>query len=422
MFTRTFVGLLAGIATHAALAEIPLALDDRLAAGGLGQDQAAALALAAQPQFTAREDAMRALRENAVAAGELPDPKLPFGLQALPLDTFDFAQEAMTQAVIGVSQAIPGGAKRALNRERVGREAEQVAADLAATRRRVERDVRLVWLDLWLPTQSLGWLRRLGDEYQQQIEWGEVAWKAGKLSRDDILQWRAMREGARDRESELRVMRERARAQLRRWLGEAGEAEPTPNLPSPPGGGAGGEGAGLEARLDRHPELLRLQRALHVARADVDLAKEAGKPDWNVNLAYGARGGGRPDLLSLVVGVDLPIFQANRQDRRLAARLARVNQAEAQLEEQRRQLLAALRTAQAERELAEERIQRFERDILPLQESREAAALADYRSGKGAWSRVLDARRAQIETRLQWLGQRAAQARADVQLRYLIGD
>lgn len=422
MFTRTFVGLLAGIATHAALAEIPLALDDRLAAGGLGQDQAAALALAAQPQFTAREDAMRALRENAVAAGELPDPKLTFGLQALPLDTFDFAQEAMTQAVIGVSQAIPGGAKRALNRERVGREAEQVAADLAATRRRVERDVRLVWLDLWLPTQSLGWLRRLGDEYQQQIEWGEVAWKAGKLSRDDILQWRAMREGARDRESELRVMRERARAQLRRWLGEAGEAEPTPNLPSPPGGGAGGEGAGLEARLDRHPELLRLQRALHVARADVDLAKEAGKPDWNVNLAYGARGGGRPDLLSLVVGVDLPLFQANRQDRRLAARLAQVNQAEAQLEEQRRQLLAALRTAQAERELAEERIQRFERDILPLQESREAAALADYRSGKGAWSRVLDARRAQIETRLQWLGQRAAQARADVQLRYLIGD
>lgn len=417
MFTRTFVGLLAGIATHAALAEIPLALDDRLAAGGLSQDQAAALALAAQPQFTAREDAMRALRENAVAAGELPDPKLTFGLQALPLDTFDFAQEAMTQAVVGVSQAIPGGDKRALNRERMGREAEQVVADLAATRRRVERDVRLVWLDLWLPTQSLGWLRRLGDEYQQQIEWGEVAWKAGKLSRDDILQWRALREGARDRESELRVMRERARAQLRRWLGEAGEAEPAPEPPPL---------IALDPRaeegLDRHPELLRLQRALHVARADADLAKEAGKPDWNVNLAYGARGGGRPDLLSLVVGVDLPIFQANRQDRRLAARLAQVNQVEAQREEQRRLLLATLRTAQAERELAEERIQRFERDILPLQASREAAALADYRSGKGAWSRVLDARRAQIETRLQWLGQRAAQARADVQLRYLIGD
>ncbi len=417
MFIRLFACLVTGIAAQAALAEPPLARSDQLAVGGLGQDQAAALALAAQPQFTAREDALRALRENAVAAGELPDPKLSFGLQALPLDTFDYAQEAMTQAIVGVSQAIPGGAKRALNRERVGREAEQVAADLDATRRRVARDVRLAWLDLWLPTQSLGWLRRLGDEYQQQIEWGEVAWKAGKLTRDDILQWRAMREGVRDRESELRVMRERARAQLRRWLGEAGAAEPAPEPPPPialdPRAGE---------RLERHPELLRLQRALQVARADVDLAKEAGKPDWNVNLAYGARGGGRPDLLSLVVGVDLPVFQANRQDRRLAARLAQVNQADAQLEEQRRQLLAALRTAQAEREVAEERIQRFERDILPLQASREAAALADYRSGKGAWSRVLDARRAQIETRLQWLGQRAALARAVVQLRYLIGD
>ena len=155
MFIRLLACLLAGIAAQAALAEPPLARSDQLAVGGLSQDQAAALALATQPQFAAREDAMRALRENAVAAGELPDPKLSFGLQALPLDSFDFNQEAMTQAIVGVSQSIPGGAKRALNRERVGREAEQVAADLDATRRRVEREVRLAWLDLWLDRKSV---------------------------------------------------------------------------------------------------------------------------------------------------------------------------------------------------------------------------------------------------------------------------
>ena len=280
-----------------------------------------------------------------------------------------------------------------------------------------ERDVRMAWLDLWQPTQSLGWLHRLGDAYEQQIAWGEVAYKAGKLSRDDILQWQAMRESVRDRESELRLARARARAQLLRWLGQAGAAEPTPELPP-----ALTLDANAEARLVQHPELLRTQMAVAVAQADVDLAREAGKPDWNVNLAYGARGGGRSDLVSFQVDVDLPVFPVNRQDRRLTARLAEANQASEQLEDKRRALLADLRSAEAESQLAQERIRRFEQDILPLQDSREAAALADYRSGKGAWSRVLDARREIIETRLQWLAQRSARARADVQLRYLLGD
>jgi outer membrane protein TolC len=416
MFIRCIACLTLGLTAHAMAAEPALARSDQLAVGGLDQDHAAALALAAQPQFAAREDAVRALRESAVAAGELPDPKLSFGVQALPVDTFNFTSLDMTQAVIGIGQMVPGGAKRALSRDRAGREAELAESELELARRSIERDVRLSWLDLWLPTQSLGWLLRLGDEYQQQVEWGEIAYKAGKLSRDEILQWQAMREGVRDRESGLRVARERARAQLQRWLGKAARDEPAPEPPAPLD-----LGKDAEARLDLHPELLRERRALELVRADVNLAREAVKPDWNLGLAYGARGGGRPDVVSFQVDVDLPMFPANRQDRRLAARLAELNQASEQLEDRRRALRAELDIAMAERQVAEERIQRFEQGILPLQAAREAAALAEYRAGKGIWSRVLDARREILETRLQWLAQRDAQARADVQLRYLIG-
>jgi outer membrane protein TolC len=418
MFPRFIACLLAGLAAHAA-AEVPLVPSGELAAN-LDPDRAVALALAAQPQFAAREAGIHALQENAVAAGELPDPKLTFGLQALPTDTFSFTQEAMTQAVVGVSQAIPGGAKRDLSRRRVERDADLASADLVLARRKLERDVRLAWLDLWQPTRALGWLVQLENEFQQQIEWGEVAYKAGKLSREEILQWQAQREIVRDRQSEQKVMRERARAQLVRWVGQAGEAEPAPELPAPEG--RTGKPFDATQRLDRHPELLRLQRALDVARADAALAKEAARPDWNVNLAYGARGANRADLLSFTVGVDLPIFQVNRQDRRLAARLSQANQIEEQLEDQRRQLRTALRTGTAERDAAVERAHRYQADILPLQEAREAAALADYRAGKGAWGRVLDTRRAILETRLQLLTQQAVEARAEVQLRYLIGE
>ncbi len=385
-------------------------------AAPLTQDQAVALALAAQPQLAARAATVQSLREDALAAGELPDPRLSFGLQNVPTDNFNLTSESMTQAMVGVSQMLPGGDKRALNRKRMGRQAGLAESDLALARRQIERDVRLAWLDLWLPSQSLNWLRDLGLVYEQQIAWAEVAYKAGKLGRDQILQWQAQREGVRDRESGERLALERARAQLRRWLGNAAQDDAAADPPAPfnPGDVA-------DERIDLHPELQRARHAVEVARADAALAREANKPDWNVNLAYGARGGGRADLLSLQVDMDLPVFPANRQDRRLAARLAEVNQASEEREDKRRGLLAELHGTQAERLVAAERIARFERDILPLQASREAAALADYRAGKGSWDRVLDARRDILETRMQWLAQRDAQARADVQLRYLLG-
>ena len=414
MFIRHLTCLAVGFCACATAADLPLARSEQLVAGSLTQDQAVALALVSQPQLAAGTAAVQALRENAVAAGELPDPRLSFGLQSLPLDTLNFTSIDMTQAMLGVSQTLPGGDKRALNRSRVTREADLGNADLAVTRRRIEREVRLAWLDLWLPTQAIGWLHRIGGEYEAKIEWGEVAYRAGKLGRDEILQWRALRETVRDRESELRLAR--ARAQLQRWLGKSAQDEPAPDLPPP--ADLGGNPADL---IERHPELLREQRSVELARADVALAQEAYKPDWNLSLAYGARGGGRPDLVSFQVDVDLPVFSAKRQDRRLAARLAEVNQAAEQQEDKHRMLRADLDTALAERQLATERMRRFDQDILPLQDSAEAAALAEYRSGKGAWSRVLDARRELLETRLQWLAQRAAGARADVQLRYLIG-
>ena len=391
------------------------ALTAQAAAAGLDQERAVALALAAQPQLAARAEATRALRESAVAAGELPDPNLSFGLQNVPTKRFDLTSEDMTQATVAIGQIFPGGAKRALNRERGERAAELALSELDLARRGIERDVRLAWLDLWLPSQSLAWLQRLDDAYQQQIEWGEVAYQAGKVSRDDILQWQAQRASVGDRVSEQRLARERARAQLRRWLGGAAAEEPTPELPAFAPGGE------RSARLERHPELQRAQRAQDVAQAEARLAKEAAKPDWNLNLAYGARGGGRSDLVLLQASVDLPIFPANRQDRRLAARLAEVNQAGEEREDKRRMLLADLDMALAERQAATERSERFEQGILPLQESRELAAVADYRAGKWEWSRVLDARRALLETRLQWLAQRAARARAEVSLRYLLG-
>ena len=383
-------------------------------ASHLSLEEAAALAIRQQPKLLAQEAAISALNESAPAAGELPDPKLRMGVVSLPIDTFNFEQEPMTQAVIGVSQLIPGGDKRRLASVRVEREAGQGNQALAAATRRIARDAQLAWLDLYFPTVAGDLVKQVEAEYQRQVEWSEVAYKTGKLTQEETLALRSMLETTRDRLLELQRQQVRASTALARWIGQAANRplEALPDMTPPP------PLAQALAQLDQHPELTALNEAVSVAQADVNLAREAYKPDWSVDLSYGLRGGDRPDFVSLVVGVDLPLFPKNRQDRRLAARLAGVERAAQMHADRHLALKAELESAYADWQSADERIQRFEQVILPLATRRVESALAAYGSDRASYARVLEARRAETEARLQWLAQQVARARAQVQIGY----
>ncbi len=381
--------------------------------GPLSLDETAELAVAGQPRLQAQWHAIEALRQASGAAGELPDPNLRLGVMSLPIDSFSFSEMEMTQASIGVMQMIPGGNKRALERTRMEREAGMGGLALEAMRRQLRRDARRAWLDVYMPERGLALLRELDDEYARQLDWATVALKTDRIGRDDTLMWRAERERLHDRVAELEGMARRARAGLERWLGDAAArplAEPVLDQAT--------DLAHLEAGLDKHPELAEAGAAIRVAEADVDLAREAGKPDWTVEVAYGLRGGDRADLLSVQVGVDLPLFKAQRQDKRLAMRHAELDKARQTSADARRGLLAELRAAYAEWQSARARVERYEKSLLPLAEARIDTALAGYRAGKADFAAVSAARREALETRMQLLTLRVAQARAAVELDY----
>lgn len=381
----------------------------------LDLDQAARLAVTQQPQLQAREAAIRSLGETAVAVRQLPDPMLSVGLASVPVDTFKFTQEPMTQAILGVSQTLPGGAKRQLAGQRAERQITEARDLLNAERRRIERDARLAWLDVYEPDTSLALVRQIEAEDARQVAWSKSVYQTGKLSQDDALSIQSQLETIHDRQAELELQVTRTRSVLARWIGEAAQGslarlpEAGPLLPL----------ADLESRLERQPELVSLAAAVAVSQAEADEAREAVKPDWTVGLEYGLRGAGQPGLISINVGADLPLFHAQRQDRRLAAKLADVEQAEQMKADRRRALLADLRTAYAEWQVADERIRRYDQRIIPLAEQRVASALNAYRVDQAGYDRVLEARRAGLEAQINRIAQQVARARAALQIRYL---
>src|SRR3569833_759376 len=117
-----------------------------------------------------------------------------------------------------------------------------------------------------------------------------------------------------------------------------------------------------------------------VAAADVRVAQASYKTDWSVALMYSQRGLTYSNMISVNVSVPLQWDQANRQDREVEAKLAKLEQARAERDDMLRAHAAELRAMIAEWDNDRERSTRYQRELLPLASERTQATLGAYRS------------------------------------------
>lgn len=374
------------------------------------------LAAADQPQLVAQSAAVQAAREQAVAEGQLPDPRLKLGLQNVPIDSLALNREPMTQSVIAVEQMLPGGNKRALRAARGQAEAAQLNAELEARRRQIERDAALAYVALRGAQRQLDVARRLSRESANQVESMAPALRTGRGSQADYYAARTMVTMAHHREAELTALVGRARADLSRWIGLAANdaladeadlplAEPRP----------------LEQMVDaleRHPEHAMAAQAVGVAEADIALAREAGRPDKSIEIGYGRRARAFGDMVSIQFAVDLPLFPRDRQDRGVASRVAQRERALALREDHLRALRAETAAAWSDWQSARERQRLVLAEHVPDAAARVESALAAYRGGRGEMAAVIEARRGELETRLLVAEIQAQLERSRIQLAY----
>jgi outer membrane protein TolC len=372
------------------------------------------------PRLAAQSAALAATEELVPRAGELPDPKLRIGVDNLPVngaDRFRYDSDFMTMRKIGVMQDFPNGEKRKLRGERAARERDLEAANLAAQRAGVQREVALAWLELYFAQQARTPLVELVGELQLQLDTVSAAIAAGRQNTADALALRGAGVAAQDRVIEQDRSIERARYALAAWLRE----DASRPLAAPPDTGRFDHPpTALLANLHEHPEQRIYAEREALARTDIALAANSKKSDWSLEVAYGQRGPAFSNMISVMVSIDLPWEAEKRQDRDLAAKRLLADQAQAQVEEARRMHEAELHGLHADWQTAGVRIERFEKLLLPLARERVAAALAAYRGGRGELAMVLEARRAEAEARLASVQAHLEQARAWAKLNFLL--
>lgn len=382
----------------------------------LSLQEAITAALGSDPWLQGSELSEKALLAEAVAAGELPDPLLTIGLANLPTDTLDFDQEAMTQFKVGIAQMFPRGDTLQLRR-RQKEEASAVQPFLREDRKAsVALKVSLLWMDAFLAQQSVTLIEENRHLFDQLlgITHANYASTQGATRQQDVIRAELELTRLSDRLSTLWQAYDAAQQALAEWLPAEYRGKALPNMLTD------GEGLAhvkenrqaLVKRIQQHPRIQALDRKIQSFSTDIDLAREQYKPEWGLNAAYSYRDNpassnsaniDRADFISLGVSIDLPLFTANRQDRRVSAATHRRGAIRIERDLALRELLAEYEKARVELQRLDERDRLYQQQLLPQMRDQADATLASYTSDGGDFSEVMRASIAELNSKIMAL-------------------
>lgn len=384
------------------------------------------LALAADPTIPLFGAKATALRERAVAARALPDPKLRMGFMSVPVDTFDLKQEPMTQVQVGIQQVFPKSGVRVHRAEQSLALARSQSAQADQRRRLVLREAGELWVELFYWIKADAVVRDNEELFGQMVRVATSLYSQGKSNQSDILRAELELNLIDERLLRIRQMQDQARAKLTLWLDAPTAQRPLPSeLPE------FGEPPPLEmlhSRLTRHPLVLAQDSRVSAGQSGVALAQDQFNSQWSVAVTYGYRPGTAPDgsewadFISVGVMVDLPFFTENLQDRGLEASLEELNATRMARDDVLGRLGRELNERYSNLSFLQERLALYDRELLSLVADNSEASLRAYQNDVVDFATLVRARITELETRLKWWRLRADLAKAMIRLKYFDGD
>jgi len=346
---------------------------------------AVAVALQDNPNLAEMQSRYRALKEIPSQRGTLPDPVLSLNAMNLPTDTFHVGQEGMTQMQIGISQALPFPGKLALREQASEFDAQAAGYSAEETRVRLISTVRSSWWQLYYLDRSLAVVDSNQSLLRNFVQVARTKYEVADGLQQDVLMAQLELSKLIDQKIQLQAVRRSQAIQLNLLMGvspDAGVRLPEKvdeNLPT-----LAAEQV-LYQRAANHRPLLQ-QMASHVesAQARLSLAEKEYYPDFKLGLAYGERrgdhpnGDSRPDLLSVMFSVNLPLHTDRRQSSAVKQRSHELSTRRYAAEDQHGQVRAEISRAVIDYQRAGQQLSLFKGGIIPQAQQTVASMQAGY--------------------------------------------
>ncbi len=362
--------------------------------------EAERIALTDEPGIISQQWQVKSLSEQAVADGQLMDPKLQVALANMPTDTFDFDQENMTQFKVGILQQFPAGDTLEIKQQKTLKQSELIATKISERKINILKEVRLTWLEIYYWEQAYKTIRQNKRFFTQLVEIVQSMFSVGRNNQQDLI--RAQLELSRldDRLTKITQKINTQRSKLARWIGSQNSynalSKDLPDINIPELSNLNDDN--LTQLFMTHPKIQEIDKQMEVSRKDIELAKESYKPGWGLNVSYGYRDNkpmgpnrSRADFLSAGVTIDLPVFTANRQDKKLLSKEHKYQSLKDKRNEILRQLVSGLQQEMAKEEQLQKRHQLYYKILLPQAKRQTRASLLAYQSDRGDFADVMRA-------------------------------
>lgn len=367
----------------------------------------------------------QAMRETGIASATLMDPKLKVGFGGLPVDSFQFDEDPMTNISVGLMQQFERGNTLDLQQKKASQQADGLALQVEARELTVANSMTQLWLELGYQQVAEGVMRenrRLLVELENYVQ---TNYSIGKSEAQDLLNAQLQVSKLDEKLQANQQVQRRLISQLSEWLGSdwlGAQAISSQAL--------GSQGtlkatnqidwSVLENKLainidsTKHYQLLMEHPLVKITDAtissnqtQVELAEQAYTPQFGVEVMYAHRQAnnmaGEPasDLVSAYLTVDIPLFTGNRQDKTLSAAQHQVGAAKSQKDTLLAQMNAQVNALLVDKANLTQRLERYQSSLLPQTSARIRAVERGYQNNTAQFNDVISATADELALKLE---------------------
>ncbi len=394
--------------------------------GNLTLEQAIKTAIANDALISGIAASEEAWQSKSMSSQAWADPKLRFGAQAVPIDTFDLDQEAMTQLVVGYQQVFPRGNMLKNSSAVMLSNAGHEQSKMELRKRKIELGVKKSWYAVMFRQRSIKIIQSNRTVFEKILDINESFYASGKGHQQRVVQAQLDISLIDDKlqtiQSELMVAQEA----LSKWMGgeyvmvaeEASHDRTDLVLPL----------AHLKETLKEHPLIKQANDKLSMKRNMLAMEQDKYSAQWGIDVRYGLRqgenpnGSSRADFLTAMVTVDLPFFTENKQDKDVAASRSRVQTARYNVIDVERELLRKLKQTHVRLVKLKQRLMLFSTRINKEAEQNAEVAMRGYQSGVIDFISLSKAQVAEFNTKLAELKLKYKFNTTLSELEFLVGD
>ncbi|WP_372052610.1 MULTISPECIES: TolC family protein [unclassified Vibrio] len=367
----------------------------------------------------------QAMRETGIASATLMDPKLKVGFGGLPVDSFQFDEDPMTNISVGLMQQFERGNTLGLQQKKAGQQADGLALQVQARELTVANSMTQLWLELGYHQKAESVIRQNRRLLVELENYVQTNYSIGKSEAQDLLNAQLQVSKLDEKLQANQQVQRRLISQLSEWLGSdwlGNQAIGSQTLDSQGTLKATNQidWSVLENKLatnidsTKHYQLLMEHPLVKITDAtissnqtQVELAEQAYTPQFGIEVMYAHRQAnnmaGEPasDLVSAYLTVDIPLFTGNRQDKNLSAAQHQVGAAKSQKDTLLSQMNAQVNALLVDKANLAQRLERYQSSLLPQTSARIRAVERGYQNNTAQFNDVISATADELALKLE---------------------